>query len=107
MNRYIWVKPTTTVGAIKSSAQATGQYMFPVVEDDDTYLGLIFESDLQNCSDTDTVSAVFKSVSERAIFIFEHQPTNRAKQIIREKKLQFVPVVDFQRHYLGTIDEST
>ena len=99
MNIYKIVRPSTTVGKIRLELQGNNQAMFPVVQDDDTYVGLIYATDLRSCDEEDTALDVFKSVTDREIFVFENQPSTTAKDEIKRRKLQFMPVVDFNHRY--------
>ena len=110
MAEYVIVRPTTTVGTIRRTYKDTRQSIFPVVQPDDSYVGLIFAKDLLDCGESEPaidVLRVASRYSDRDIFVFDDQPLVKAKEVIRHQRSQFVPVVDHQRRYLGTIDAST
>ena len=108
---YFTVTPTTTVGTMRRACQEDEQEIFPYVNDDNIYEGLIFAQDLNDCDNSYTASQVFaqakKSGGNRHVYVLQTQPSTEAKEILRRRKLQFVPVVDRDHRIVGTIDESS
>ena len=87
------------------------QTMFPVVNSDNTYQGFITIKDIDSCENAVTAWDVLDfvgKVGERDIYVYDTDSVEAAKSKLRERKLQFIPVIDHTRHYQGTIDrEST
>ena len=110
MNYFI-VKPTTTVGSMKRACEEDEQQIFPYVNDNNIYEGLIFAKDLNDCADSSTASQVLaqakKSGDNRDVYVLTTQPSTDAKEILRRRNLQFVPVVDGNHRIVGTIDGSS
>ena len=105
---YFTVENTTTVGAMKRSCEDDDQRVFPLVNNDNVYMGLIYATDLRNCDDSSTAAEVLIQASkwgDRDLFVLSTQPETEAKDMLRRRKLQFVPVVDQDHRIVGTIDE--
>ena len=110
MNYFI-ARAKTTVGTLKRSIRDDDQQIFPLVNSDQVYQGLIYAKDLAGCDDNDTAWDVFaeakKSGEDRNIFVLTTQPSTEAKEILHIRDLQFVPVVDRKHRIVGTVDESS
>ena len=108
---YFTVTPKTTVETMKRACQEDEQQIFPLVNDNLIYLGLIYAKDLNSCDDSATALDVFGEAKKwdpnRDIFVLTSQPSTEAKDLIRRQRLQFVPVVDQDHRIVGTIDESS
>ena len=109
MNYFI-VRPETTVGTMKRSCEEDEQRVFPVVNPDNSFLGLIYAEDFRNCEDSDTASLVLEQAQkwdDRDVYVLTTQPVTEAKELMRRWKIQFVPVVDRDHGFIGTIDDAT
>lgn len=108
---YFTVNPTTTVGKMKRSCEEDDQQIFPYVNHNNIYLGLIFATDLKDCDDSATAHEVFELAQQagdnRNVFVLTTQPSSEAKEILISRNIQFVPVVDRDHRIIGTIDGST
>ena len=104
------VRPTTTVGKMKELKANTGQGIFPVVDLNEHYCGLIFAADFDkypNAKDAGEVLEEARKAGEaRNIYVYSTDTLDKARVVMGQKDVPFVPVVDLTHHYVGTLDRS-
>ena len=105
------VRPTTTVGKMKELKANTGQAIFPVVDLDEHYLGLIFAEDFSRYPNAKDAGEVLKEARKagetRNIYVYSADTLDKARIVMGQKDAPFLPVVDFTHHYVGTLDRSS
>ena len=109
--QFLAVKNSTTVGKIKAENQDRKQTIFPVVDSEEHYLGLLYLDDLKDAPLDKTAGDVLKSVQEagehRNIYVYSKDSVDNAKALMHQKGLLFLPIVDYTHHFLGTVDSSS
>ena len=83
--------------------------MFAVVNIANRYLGYITLDDIRSHPKATEAEDVLQAVGRRIrdVYVHETDPLEAAKRKLRQKKLPFIPVIDFERHYVGTIDRDS
>lgn len=112
MAQYKYVRPKTTVKKIL--AEGGNQPMFPVVDENNRLQGYILRKDLDKYSESLTKKAeqVLKEIRDesqdsRLIYVFDSMPLDVGLNVMNKAGLQFMPVVDSNFHYVGTIDNES
>ena len=110
MNYFI-ARTSATVGTLKRSIEENDQRIFPLVDENQVYQGLVYDYDLHGCEDDFTAGELLAmkidSGQDRNIFILATEASTEAKEILHIKRLQFVPILDRDHRIVGTIDESS
>lgn len=108
MDTWAYVTLDTKIGTIRNDCDLLEQNMFAVVDPkDDTYQGFIRVKDITDSPDDATAGAILENIpksDDRDIFVYVTDPPDKAKAKMKRNKLQFIPVVDFSKHYEGTLD---
>ena len=109
MSFYEVVRPETTIEDIKTECEYSGQTTFAVVSLDNTYQGYITVGDFNRFPHERTAHDVLNRVGRlsRDVYVFTDTPTDAAKKKLRQKKMDFMPVIDFSRQFIGTIDRDS
>lgn len=109
--RYVIVSPTTSVEKIKQASVKYGQSMFPVVTDDNRYMGYILVDDLSEHSTATTAGEVLRQVRDagqpRLACVHGGDSYDDALVIMRAEALPFIPVIDYGALFIGTVDSSS
>ncbi len=111
MSEWAYVTRNTKIGTIKTDCDLLEQNMFAVVDpSNDTYQGFIRATDIKDCPDDATAGDVLdeaRKFADRDIFVYVNEPVDKAKEKMKQNKLQFIPVVDYTKHYEGTLDQNS
>jgi CBS domain-containing protein len=107
MAQYKFARPKTTVKQILK--EAGDQAMFPVVDENNVFQGSILKKDLDNKPDNKTAGEILKEVLSgeedvrRRVYVPGPTPLKDALSIMINAGLPFIPVVDNNLRYKGTI----
>lgn len=110
MSEWAYVTRDTRIGTLRDECEHSQQNMFVVVNSDDTYQGFIRVTDIDACPNAGTAGEVLdyaRKFDDRNIFVYVNTPVDKAKEKMKQNKLQFIPVLDFTGHYQGTLDRSS
>lgn len=109
--RYVIIGPTTPVERIKLANKEYGQTMFPVVTDTNLYLGYILMDDLGNHPRVQTAGEVLEKVRRaghpRIAYVHRDDSFDDALTAMRAAGLPLIPVIDYDSHFIGTLDSSS
>jgi Mg/Co/Ni transporter MgtE len=109
--RYVIVGPTTSVEKIKQANKEYSQTMFPVVTDHDLYLGYILMDDLGSHPGVQTAGEVLEKVRQaghpRIACVHRGDSFDDALTALRATGLPLIPVIDYDSHFIGTLDSSS
>ncbi|MBI2836267.1 MAG: CBS domain-containing protein [Chloroflexi bacterium] len=110
---YIAVRSNTTVEQIREVINERGQTMFPIVSPrDDRLVGFILKEDIDPVKDAANTTAVdvftdaVKAGKHRVIFVHDRDPLDEALTAMQTNSLPFLPVVDPNGRYAGTVDSA-
>lgn len=107
---YIAVRSNTTVQQIREVINERGQTMFPIVSPDSKFLGFILERDLTSKAAATTAVEVLADAMRlgepRVISVHDDDPLGEALTAMQTNSLPFLPVVDLNGRYTGTVDRA-
>lgn len=104
------VRPTTKLSAIRFEQAKSHQIMFPVVDESVLYMGIIWVRDLDRFQDDRTAQDMLdyrRNDWYSSIRVYDSQPLTYAKTLISQNQLPFLPVIDQNNKYIGTVNSSS
>jgi CBS domain-containing protein len=109
---HTYVSPNAKIRKVIEVSSSTNQDIFPVVDEGNRYRGFIRATDLTHYGEDEnlTVNEVLQDCEEsetRNIYIYLDSDLTQAKRVLTTNKISFVPVVDYDGHYMGTLDEAS
>ena len=109
---HTYVRPKAKISKIKDELiGGNKQDIFAVVGDDGRYRGFIRASDLLNdkFSADSTAEEVLDdrdNFEHRDVYIYPDTSIAQARKVIDANRISFVPIVDYNGYYVGTLDRS-
>lgn len=116
--RYVAIRPTVSGLRLEQVHEERGQRMFPIVTNENRYLGYITYDDIvaykkrepeyfPTVTSGHILAQVISQGNDRMLFAYPHESVSEALKTISARDLQFLPVVNAQAMYMGTVDPSS
>ncbi|MFW6458691.1 MAG: IMP dehydrogenase [Halodesulfurarchaeum sp.] len=95
--------PEQTVSEVDEMMSAKGVSGAPVVDDDDTVLGIISGTDIRPYLEVGDYDAVREAMTDEVITAHEDVTPREALELMYEHKIERVPIVDGENHLVGLV----
>ena len=99
----VTASPDQTVSEVDEMMSAQGVSGAPVVDEDDTVLGIISGTDIRPYLEVGDYDAVRKAMTDEVITATEDVTAREALELMYEHKIERVPIVDDSDHLVGLV----